>query len=431
MHDADGDVRDRCGRWARWVRSVRLVRGSHSCRRVSALAVAAGVFSTSPATLAQPQPQPPTPTVVVAPGHGETRAHVACNGATVVDIAPANAAGLSHNRYDSFHVDARGLVLNNAGSAPAPSRLAGAIAANATLGVPATVILNEVVGTARSRLEGAIEVHGGKADLILANPQGIGCTGCDFVNTDRVTLTTGVAQAIAGETALAFAVRQGDIDIRDLKAKAQKQLDLIARTVRIRGASNVPDLLIGAGVNRFRHAERDVEPLATAAGGGQAPSSASPNASPNASSNASPNASSSAAPGAPPRVAVDVAVRQPASAGGMYADRIHLVSTEAGVGVRIAGGGITSAGDIVVSSAGHARLGRMWTGRDVSIASAGNIHLRGPQIARRDMTVRAEGLLLHPQRLRATGNFSAYAQGLPVEDARHRPPLPQPVSSPF
>lgn len=55
----------------------------------------------------------------------------------------------------------------------------------------AQVILNEVVSANRSRLAGFTEVAGGKADVVVANPYGITCSGCGFINTDRVTLTTG------------------------------------------------------------------------------------------------------------------------------------------------------------------------------------------------------------------------------------------------
>ena len=58
-------------------------------------------------------------------------------------------------------------------------------------GASANIILNEVTSTNRSRLEGFQEVAGDRADLILANPNGITCRGCGFINTPRATLSTG------------------------------------------------------------------------------------------------------------------------------------------------------------------------------------------------------------------------------------------------
>ena len=53
-------------------------------------------------------------------------------------------------------------------------------------------ILNEVTAANPSRLLGMTEVAGNRANVILANPAGITCNGCGFINAPRVTLTTGV-----------------------------------------------------------------------------------------------------------------------------------------------------------------------------------------------------------------------------------------------
>ncbi|KAA5621345.1 filamentous hemagglutinin N-terminal domain-containing protein, partial [Pseudomonas aeruginosa] len=55
----------------------------------------------------------------------------------------------------------------------------------------ASVILNEVTSKNASSLKGFIEVNGQKADVVIANPNGITCSGCSFVNTNKAILTTG------------------------------------------------------------------------------------------------------------------------------------------------------------------------------------------------------------------------------------------------
>lgn len=110
------------------------------------------------------------------------------NGVPVVAIATPSANGLSHNRYTDFNVGAQGAVLNNSLAAGA-SQLAGQVGANANLqGRNARVILNEVVSANSSQLLGQQEVFGQRAELILANPNGISCNSCGFINVSQATL---------------------------------------------------------------------------------------------------------------------------------------------------------------------------------------------------------------------------------------------------
>ena len=51
-----------------------------------------------------------------------------------------------------------------------------------------------MVGANRSQLQGYTEVAGKAANVMVANPYGITCSGCGFINTPNVTLTTGKLQ---------------------------------------------------------------------------------------------------------------------------------------------------------------------------------------------------------------------------------------------
>jgi filamentous hemagglutinin len=93
--------------------------------------------------------------------------------------------GLSHNKYNAFNVDKQGAILNNfKGEAGGPSILGGILPGNPNLrsSSPASVILNEVTSGSRSAFNGHVEIFGAKADLIIANPNGITCDGCGFLN---------------------------------------------------------------------------------------------------------------------------------------------------------------------------------------------------------------------------------------------------------
>lgn len=113
------------------------------------------------------------------------------NGVTVVDIVKPSASGLSHNQYNEFNVNNAGAVLNNSLSS-GQSQLAGQLSANQNLnGQAANIILNEVISRNPSLLLGKQEVFGMAADYILANPNGITCDGCGFINTNRTSLVVG------------------------------------------------------------------------------------------------------------------------------------------------------------------------------------------------------------------------------------------------
>lgn len=129
------------------------------------------------------------------------------NGIDQVNITATNANGVSHNKFTNFNVQTSGMILNNSQNI-VNTQLAGHVEGNTNLtGGSARMILNEVTGTNRSHLRGYMEVAGQKADLIVANPNGITVNGGGFINIPNATLTTGQINA-AGDM---FQVRQGDI----------------------------------------------------------------------------------------------------------------------------------------------------------------------------------------------------------------------------
>ncbi|WP_368713158.1 beta strand repeat-containing protein [Paraburkholderia caribensis] len=159
------------------------------------------------------------------------------NGVDVVNIVAPNANGLSLNTFNQYNVGTRGAVLNNSTTGGA-SQLAGQLAANAQLqGQAAKVILNEVVGTNPSLLLGKQEVFGMAAAYVLANPNGITCTGCGFINTPRVSLAVGTPEFVNGNIA-SFAVgSNGNSTALSVSGNVSgtNVLDLIAPRVNIDG----------------------------------------------------------------------------------------------------------------------------------------------------------------------------------------------------
>jgi filamentous hemagglutinin family protein len=182
------------------------------------------------------------------------------NGVPLVHIAPPSAAGVSRNQFSQFNVGPSGLILNNS-SAPVQTQLGGWVGGNPQLGpTSARVIVNEVTGTSPTSLRGAMEVAGPAANLVTANPNGISCDGCGFINTaGRVSLVTGTlqydasgavthAQVPAGVAVLE--VGPGGLSVSDLD-----QLDLIARGIVVEGSVWAGKVQALAGVNQVRYGD--------------------------------------------------------------------------------------------------------------------------------------------------------------------------------
>lgn len=125
----------------------------------------------------------------VTPANGATVQNGA-NNVPVVNIVAPNEKGLSHNKFTDFNVGQEGLVFNNA-TQNVDTRLAGNVVVNSQLnGRNASIILAEVTSNRNTNLNGLMEVAGQKADLVIANPNGIVGNGFGFINVGRAVLTT-------------------------------------------------------------------------------------------------------------------------------------------------------------------------------------------------------------------------------------------------
>ncbi|MGB4076072.1 hemagglutinin repeat-containing protein [Pseudomonas sp.] len=278
----------------------------------------------------------------------------AANGVPMVNIATPNGSGLSHNKFTDFNVSQQGLILNNSAQALVQTQLGGYVVGNPNLkGGAANLILNEVNGGSPSQLKGYTEVAGKSAHVIVANPHGISCDGCGFINTPRVTLSTG-KPVVEGGRLDRFDVDGGQISIEGdgLNARNVSQFDLITRSAQINAELHANQLNVIAGRN-----EVDATTLATTAKTDDG--------------------------SAKPQLAIDSS-----ALGGMYAGAIRLVGTETGVGVKLAGDMAASAGDIQIDANGQLSMARTAASRDLQL-KAENIELNADTFAGRNAVVEA------------------------------------------
>ncbi|HDG8143164.1 TPA: filamentous hemagglutinin N-terminal domain-containing protein [Klebsiella quasipneumoniae subsp. quasipneumoniae] len=170
------------------------------------------------------------------------------SGANVIDIEAPNAAGVSHNLYREFNVGPNGTILNNSASDVNHSTHGNIAKNNNLTNGSASVILNEVTSNKMSNLQGFIEVNGQKADVVIANPNGITCSGCSFINTNNAILTTGQVNLSDTGAIESYTVTQGKITIGDKGMNASTNYAaLLADAIAINGSVTAPNATLGAG----------------------------------------------------------------------------------------------------------------------------------------------------------------------------------------
>ncbi|MCF8598768.1 filamentous hemagglutinin N-terminal domain-containing protein [Klebsiella sp. 2019SCSN059] len=170
------------------------------------------------------------------------------SGANVIDIEAPNAAGVSHNLYREFNVGPNGTILNNSASDVNHSTHGNIAKNNNLTNGSASVILNEVTSNKMSNLQGFIEVNGQKADVVIANPNGITCSGCSFINTNNAILTTGQVNLSDTGAIESYTVTQGKITIGDKGMNASTNYAaLLADAIAIDGSVTASNAILGAG----------------------------------------------------------------------------------------------------------------------------------------------------------------------------------------
>jgi filamentous hemagglutinin len=281
------------------------------------------------------------PTVLGAPG-----------AAPLINIQTPSAAGVSRNTYSQFDVDSNGAVLNNS-RINTQTQLAGSIAGNPWLATgTAKIILNEVTGSSPSQLNGYVEVAGDRAQVIIANPAGIACNGCGFINANRVTLTTGTP-LLSGGALDGYRVSGGAISVggTGLDASRADYTDIITRALQVNAGIWAPQLQVTTGSNQVSADQAKITPIS---GNGSAPT-----------------------------FAVDVS-----ALGGMYANKIQLVGTEHGVGVRNAGTIGAQAGELTITVDGRLEnTGNLQSQTDTQVAASGGIANAGTISAANTLTI--------------------------------------------
>ncbi|MFN5349375.1 MAG: filamentous hemagglutinin N-terminal domain-containing protein, partial [Polaromonas sp.] len=303
------------------------------------------------------------------------------SGVPQVNIATPSAAGVSRNTYSQFDVNRQGVILNNS-RANVLTQLGGYAPGNPMLAAgSARVILNEINSANPSFINGYVEVAGQRAEVVIANPSGININGGGFINASRGTFTTGTP-IMNGGSLDGYLVQRGNINISGagLDASTTDYTGILARAVQANAGIWAKELKVVAGSNQINEAQTTITPISP----------------------------SSAGTGPAPSFAIDVA-----QLGGMYAGKIKLIGTEAGVGVSNAGVIGATAGDVVVQSNGWlSNSGAMQAVGDVQITSTGagsSVTNSGNIYAGGTTGLRAQGSISNSGTIAALGNTSLHS----------------------
>ena len=258
------------------------------------------------------------------------------NGIPLVQIARPDGSDVSVNHYEAFSVPERGAILNNA-FLFSNTQLAGYIEGNPNLsGGPARIIVNEVMSDCPSELRGFLEVAGTKADVIIANPNGIYADGAGFLNTSRAILAAGRTErdAAGGYAGLRIEDGRAYITGKGLDARGADSAEIYARAVAVNAGLWANHAKIVAGQNSIAK-DGSISPITS-------------------------ETTSTA-----PQYAIDLA-----EIGGMYANRITMVGTEKGLGVNL--------------------TGQLSATQAVSLDVNGNLKTTGSLYSDRDLSVHAD-----------------------------------------
>ena len=280
------------------------------------------------------------------------------NGIPVVNIAATNGAGVSINEYSELSIDPAGLILNN-GYTISRTELAGWIDRNPNLAYgPAQIIVNQVTGAGITNMNGFLEVAGGRADVVIANENGIRVNGGGFINTDRAVLTTGRPEFGRDGSLDRIRVTEGAVSFegKGIDARGANSLEVLTRAEQINADIFANQTTHIGGANDISYGSLTAAPIE---GTGETPA-----------------------------VTLDAA-----AVGGMYANKIRLVGTEKGLGVNM-GGKLVASEAAAIDADGTLHVTGLINSGGRTAVTAEKIQLEaGGRIYGNDISIKADSLV--------------------------------------
>ena len=195
------------------------------------------LLSTSPALANEPS-------IIADPG-ASNRPDVlkAPNETLIINITNPDSKGVSINEYSRFNTPTTGTILNNSNK-NIDTKIAGQIDANYRLNKEASLIINKVNSAEKSSLKGNLEVAGSRADVVIANPNGISVDGLNMINSRSLTLTTGNINKLSPKEIELISNNSIDIVGDGLNDKSSDYTNVISNAVNLNSNIHANELNI-------------------------------------------------------------------------------------------------------------------------------------------------------------------------------------------
>ena len=184
------------------------------------------------------------PSIIADPG-ASNRPDIlkAPNETLIINITNPDSTGVSMNEYSRFNTPTTGTILNNSNK-NIDTKIAGQIEANYRLNKEASLIINKVNSAEKSSLKGNLEVAGSRADVVIANPNGISVDGLNMINSRSLTLTTGNINKLSPKEIELISDKSIDIVGDGLNDKSSDYTNVISNAVNINSNIHANELNI-------------------------------------------------------------------------------------------------------------------------------------------------------------------------------------------
>ena len=276
-----------------------------------------------------------------------TKLDESASGVPIVNISTPNDRGVSINEFSEYNIDEKGQILNNADNV-GRSHLGGIINANPNLAPnqAANLVILQVNGSNRSQIEGYLEaLSREKIDVILSNENGLYINNGGTINIKNFTATTGKVNLKDGDF-IGIDVEKGNIVIgpKGMDGTNANYVEIIAKTLELRGNVVTNDLKVVTGSN-----------------------SAVPNGD----------------------IAIDAK-----ELGGMYANRIRIISTDKGAGVNSDAFIVSKNSKLEITADGKIKVNKV---------QGKGIDIKGKEYEQKDLAYSDEGISINADKIKLSG----------------------------